>query len=101
MRPNERFSGAGHARHLCKECKKLGAEELTYRQAARDIDRMIQWETGRVKRKQRNNFARFLQHPNERIRRYAESVAAGEAARPVDDDFAGPQAFEEGRGSST
>ncbi len=76
MRPNERFSGAGHARHLCKECKKLGAEELTYRQAVHDIDRMIQWETGRVKRKQRNNFARFLRHPSERIRRYAEDVAA-------------------------
>jgi hypothetical protein len=34
-RPNERFSGAGHARHLCKDCQKLGAEELTYRQAVR------------------------------------------------------------------
>jgi len=62
---------------MCGECKKLGAEELTYRQAVRDIDRMIQWETGRVKRKQRNNFARFLRHPSERIRRYAEGVAAG------------------------
>lgn len=76
MRPNERFSGGGHARHLCKDCQKLGAEEVAYRQAVRNIGRMIQWETGRVKRKQKINFARFLHHPNERIRRYAESVAA-------------------------
>jgi hypothetical protein len=45
-----------------------------------------------------------LQHPDERIRRYAESVAAGEAAPHVANDFTGPQAFErvweeeEGRG---
>src|SRR5580692_6802997 len=72
MRPNERFSGGGHTRHVCKECHRLGSEELTYRQAVRNIDRMLTWETGRVKRKHRNNFARFLHHPNERVRRYAE-----------------------------
>lgn len=75
-RPNERFSGAGHARHVCKECQRLGADELAYRQAVLDIDRMIAWETGRVKRKQRANFGRYLRDPNERIRQYAERVAA-------------------------
>lgn len=87
MKPNERFSGAGHARHLCRDCSSLGAEELAYRQAARDIDRMIQWETGRVKRKQRNNFARLLRHPNERVRQYAQRFAAREGyERPSSDD---------------
>lgn len=104
MRPNERFSGSGHARYVCKDCNKLGAEELAYRQAVRDIDRMIRWETGRVKRKQRDHLAKFLQHPNERIRRYAESVATGDTSPHVDDNFTGPHAFEmvwaeeEGRG---
>ena len=98
MRPNERFSGGGHARHVCKDCHKLGAEELAYRQGVRDIDRMVQWETGRVKRKQRHNLARFLRHPNERVRLYAERVAAGQGpssvtveadarACPVDDAY--------------
>lgn len=76
MKANEGFSGRGHARHVCKDCSRLGPDELAYQQAARDIDRMIQWETGRVTRKQRNNFERFLQHPNERIRHYAEGIAA-------------------------
>lgn len=76
IRPNERFSGAGHARHLCKECQRLGTEELAYRQAVLNIDRMIQWETGRLKRKQPADFARFLRDPNPRIRQYAERVAA-------------------------
>ena len=87
MRPNERFSGGGHARHLCKDCHKLGDQELAYRQAVREIERMIQWETGRVKRKQRSSFARFLRHPNERIRRYAESVAARDVVHDGDNDF--------------
>jgi hypothetical protein len=105
-RPNENFSGGGHARHVCKDCGKLGHEELAYRQAVRDIDRMLQWETGRVKRKQRSNFAKFLGHPVARIREYAESVAGREVAPLVDHDFAGPQAFElvweeeEGRGTA-
>jgi hypothetical protein len=74
-RPSEQFSGSGHARHLCKECHRLGPEEHAYRQAVLDIDRMIHWETGRVKRKQWTSFARFLDHPDERIRQYAETVA--------------------------
>jgi len=71
--------GGGHARHLCKACHKLGADEVEYRQAVRDIDRMFQWETGRLKRKHRTNFARFLRHPSERIRRYAEALAVRDA----------------------
>lgn len=40
--PNERFSGAGHRQHLCKKCKRLGREELAYRQQVRNIDRLIE-----------------------------------------------------------
>lgn len=79
MRPNERFSSGGHARHVCKDCHNLGADELAFRQAVRDIDRMFQCETGRLKRKQRANFAQFLRHPNERIRRYAEELTVRDA----------------------
>ncbi len=75
VRANERFSGRGHARHLCKECSKLGTEELAYRQAIRDIDRLLDWD-GVVRRKHRKSFERFLLHPDERVRRYAEDIAA-------------------------
>lgn len=60
----------------------MGPEELAYRQAVRTIDRMLQWETGMVKRKQRASFARFLRHSDERIRKYAEGVAARAEAAP-------------------
>jgi len=102
-RPNERFSGRCHARHLCKDCQKLGGEELAFRQAVRDIDRMLQRETARVKQKQRKNFERFLRHPNERIRRYAESVVVLDPALDVEgggfaDWDANELVWEEGEG---
>ncbi len=73
--PNERFSGRGHRRHLCKKCSRLGKEELEYRQAVRNIDRCLDWD-GRLRRKQRKSFERFRDHPNERVRRYLEKLEA-------------------------
>jgi hypothetical protein len=77
-RPNEKFSGRGHGRHLCRDCSKLPPEELAYRQVVRDIDRMVGWD-GLVRRKQRKSLERFLSHPDERVRRYAQEVAANDA----------------------
>ncbi len=69
-RPNERFSGKGHRRHLCTDCAKLGKEELEYRQHIRDIDQLLDWD-GRIRRKQRRTFDRYLNHADERVRAYA------------------------------
>jgi hypothetical protein len=77
MRPNERFSGSGHARHLCKDCSKLERSELQYRQDVRNLERLVTWE-GIVGRKKRKAFNRFLEHPDPRIRRYAEKIAAND-----------------------
>lgn len=76
VRANERFSGRGHARHLCRDCRKLGPEELAYRQAVRNIERLVTFGSGLIRRKQRAVFARYLESPNPRVRRYAEEVAA-------------------------
>ncbi len=70
---NERFSGRGHARHLCKKCSQLGKEELEYRQAVLNVDRCLDWN-GRLRRKQRKTFERFRDHPDERVRRYVEEL---------------------------
>lgn len=37
LRPNERFSGGGHKRHLCKDCQKLPANMRLVKQATRDL----------------------------------------------------------------
>ncbi len=73
IRPNEKFSGRGHSRHLCKDCQKLGKEELAFRQHQRDIDRLLDFE-GRIRRKTRHVFLRYLSHEEKRVRTYAEEV---------------------------
>ena len=57
IRPNERFSGRGHARHLCRDCAKLDQAELEYRQHIRNIERTLDWD-GRIRRRQRKVFER-------------------------------------------
>ncbi len=78
MKLNEAFSGRGHARRLCKECAKLGAEELAYRQEVRNIDRLLDWD-GLIRRKIRGPFQRYLAHPNPCVRAYAAEVAVRDA----------------------
>lgn len=73
MRPHERFSPRGRRQHVCKECKRLGEDELTFRQAQRDIDR-TRGLSGAILRKHRSVFERFLADPHPRIREYAEAV---------------------------
>ena len=72
--PNERFSGRGHKRHLCRACSKLGAEELDFRQDVRDIDRLLDRGGGRIRRRDRSQFEGFLRHRNDRVRRYAVEI---------------------------
>jgi hypothetical protein len=78
--PNERFSGEGHARDLCRGCSKLGAEELEYRQAVRDIAGVLQCREI-VPRRERPRIERYLQHPNERVRAYVADLLAGSDLR--------------------
>ena len=74
-RPNERFSGRGHQRHVCKDCSRLGQDELVFLQAVRDIDQTLDWD-GLIRRKRRKSFQRFLSDTNPRIRAYALEVEA-------------------------
>ncbi|MEW5849151.1 MAG: hypothetical protein AB2A00_10060 [Myxococcota bacterium] len=73
MRANERFSGGGHRRHVCKDCSKLGAEELAYRQHVRNIEQLLH-DGVFVRRRVRHVFERYLVHPDPRVRAYAEEI---------------------------
>jgi hypothetical protein len=46
IRPNERFSGGGHRRHVCRDCQKLGRAKLSYLQEVRNIDRCLNFLGG-------------------------------------------------------
>ena len=75
MRANEKFSGRGHAQHLCKDCARLGKDELAYRQTIRNLEQLVTCN-GIVLRKNRERFRRYLKHRNERVRAYARQLAA-------------------------
>ncbi len=75
MRPNERFSGRNHPRHLCRDCARLPAEELEYRQGERDIERLLH-DGLYVPRRRRAQFNRFPDHPNPRVRDLARRILA-------------------------
>ena len=99
---NEKFSGKGHARHLCKDCARLGKEELAYRQTMRDLDRLLNWN-GHIPRRNREQFRNYLNHKDERIRAYACQIetagAWAVAERRLDRDleeFLSELAAEEG-----
>ena len=78
MGANEKFSGRGNAQHLCKDCAKLGKEELAYRQAIRNLERLVTWE-GFIPRKKRVQFRKYLEHEDERVRAYARQLEAADA----------------------
>jgi hypothetical protein len=78
MRANEKFSGKGHARHLCKDCARLGKEELAYRQSMRNLERLLTWD-GRVPHENRRQFKKYLNHENERIREFAMEIETADA----------------------
>jgi len=73
LRPNERFSGRNHGRHLCRDCAHLPAEEREYRQGERDIERLLH-DSFHIPRKRRAQFDRFLEHKNARVRDLARRI---------------------------
>jgi hypothetical protein len=77
-RSNESFSGRGHARHVCRECSRLGKEELEYRQAIRNVDGALRSHYC-ISRRDRAVLERSLQHPDPRVQLYAaELIYTGE-----------------------
>jgi len=80
-RSNESFSDRGHARHVCRECSRLGKEELEYRQAIRNVDRSLRSHYG-ISRRDRAVLERSLQHPSARVQLYvAKLIYQGERQR--------------------
>jgi hypothetical protein len=79
--PNERFSGGGHKRHVCRQCQKLGPAELAVRQSIRNLQRHLGM-SGLVPRKTMHFFQQALQDPEARVREYArERIAETERAK--------------------
>jgi len=94
FRPNARFSGGNHRRHLCRECAHLPAEEREHRQGECDIERLL--HDGLYVPRRRAQFSRFLDHPNARVRELAQRILAEQ--RSDADVVAGRRASVQWRG---
>ncbi|RMG14655.1 MAG: hypothetical protein D6731_09935 [Planctomycetota bacterium] len=77
-RPNERFGGRGHRDHVCRDCQRLPAEELSFRQVVRNMERRVDGD-GRIRRKARPRLDPFLKHSMRRVREHAEKLLRQDA----------------------
>ncbi|MBR2767497.1 MAG: hypothetical protein IKD68_01050 [Solobacterium sp.] len=69
-RPNEKFSGKGHARHICRDCQKLTAEK---KEEILLINKI--WNTAaHMNRKNRSWLEEMKNDPRERVSKAAEAA---------------------------
>lgn len=73
---NERFSGKGHARHICKACSKLDGTEKVYRQALVDLDRARRHTYPLIHKSKRKWFDGLASSANDTIRKLHAEVTA-------------------------
>jgi hypothetical protein len=69
-RANEKFSGKGHARHVCKDCQRLPHEERDAVQALRDIQGFL--DQRNISDKNISRLKSLLRSPNQEVHQKAE-----------------------------
>lgn len=69
-RPNEKFSGSGHAAHICKDCAKMPVDKRKERMI---INRIYSLPF-RLKKEQRSWLETMRKDPREEVRAAAESA---------------------------
>lgn len=72
MRPNERFSGSGHARHICKQCARRPREERERLRGLMDIHGFLGQRN--ISDKNISRLRCLCTSPDEEVRRYAALV---------------------------
>jgi len=80
MRPNERFSGKGHRRHLCKECSRRPREEKERIRAVMDIEGFF--EQKNISAKNIARLEELCNFPDEGIREMAKLMLEVACVRP-------------------
>lgn len=79
-RANEKFSGRGHARHICRECARLPREERERAQALMDIEGFL--HQSNVSARNIARLKRLCGSPSEEVRRKAALVLAVAETKP-------------------
>lgn len=69
---NEKFTGGGHSRHICKRCSKLTVEE---RKEMSDINRIYNlYRFPNLSKSNRKMLERYLDNKSEKVREVAKAM---------------------------
>jgi len=79
-RANEKFSGKGHARHICRDCARLPREDHDRAQALMDIEGLL--HQSNISARNIARLKRLCGSPNEEDRRKAALVLEVARAKP-------------------
>lgn len=80
-RPNQRFSGKGHARHICRECQGLPRATLFRIEALNEIEGIL-FRQSCISKKNLNRMGELAACNDEEVRSMAEIVMAIGLAHP-------------------
>lgn len=69
-RPNEKFSGKGHAAHICKECAKIPLDKRNEMETINHINTISPW----MSKKEREWLQKMTKDKRENVRLAAESA---------------------------
>ncbi len=70
--PNEKFSGKGHSRHICKKCSKKSSEEQDEQIKINKIYGMIRFMN--LSKNNKKQLDKYLNDDSKRVREAAKSV---------------------------
>jgi len=72
LRPNERFSGQGHRTHVCRECRRLPAQQRRYIEETDEIAGLLRQSN--ISKKNLARLAALSASPNPEVAEYASIV---------------------------
>ena len=72
IKANEKFSGKGHAKHICKECCKLAPEEKDRKVLKTKLDHLLDY--GQLSKQNKEFLNNTLHSKDPIIKEYAENI---------------------------
>jgi hypothetical protein len=80
QRPNEKFTGRGHRKHICKDCQRLPREELGRIECLNELVRFL--DQSNISANNISRLETLKQYPNEEVRELAGLILEVALVKP-------------------
>ncbi len=80
QRPNEKFTGRGHRKHICKDCQRLPREELSRIECLNELVRFL--DQSNISANNISRLETLKQYPNEKVRELAGLILEVALVKP-------------------